>query len=244
MNLVLTMAGKYQRFKLFGNKVPKYLMPLGKTTVLWHVLYEITRSNPKVNVYLLANESDRDFQPIIRAIMDDFSIGISNLAYIADTSSQLETAASIFDEFDGCLLSSKDPISFTNIDTILKSRRGFFDRLESIKPNEGLIDSFIGSSHEYSYIRPDSEGNVSGIADHSRISEHACSGLYSFGSGAFFCFQVKEFFKKSPTGNFTDLYHELIDQGFLILFNSNPDTRDTIVLGTPEEYILNIHRFR
>ena len=41
MNLVLTMAGKYQRFRLFGNKVPKYLMPLGKHTILWHVIYEL-----------------------------------------------------------------------------------------------------------------------------------------------------------------------------------------------------------
>ena len=34
MNLVLTMAGKYSRFKLFGSKVPKYLLPLATKTVL------------------------------------------------------------------------------------------------------------------------------------------------------------------------------------------------------------------
>ena len=38
MNLVLTMAGQYSRFKLFGSKVPKYLLPLGTETILAEVI--------------------------------------------------------------------------------------------------------------------------------------------------------------------------------------------------------------
>ena len=56
MNLVLTMAGKYQRFRLFGNKVPKYLMPLGKYTILWHVIYELVHSAPNAQLYFIANK--------------------------------------------------------------------------------------------------------------------------------------------------------------------------------------------
>ena len=106
------------------------------------------------------------------------------------------------------------------------------------------MDAFAGSSHEYSYIRSGIDGNVNGIADHSRISENACSGLYSFGSGAFFSNQAHTFLEKNSNGNFTDLYNEIIRQGFSVFFNINPDSRNTIVLGTPEEYILNIHKFK
>ena len=38
MNLVFTMAGKYSRFKLFGSKVPKYLLPLSNGTVLFKII--------------------------------------------------------------------------------------------------------------------------------------------------------------------------------------------------------------
>lgn len=243
MNLILTMAGKYERFKLFGNKVPKYLMPLGKTTVLWHVINEIRLSCPNLNIYLLANDTDRDFQPIIGAILEDFSIKKSNLAYIADTASQLETAFSINREYDGMLSSSEEKISFTNIDTILKSRINFFNKLTKIKVNEGLVDTFMGSSLEYSYIRSCSDDNIETIVDNSRISEYACSGLYSFGSCKFFCDQAGDFLNKNLKGNFTDFYNYLISKDFSVFYNINEDHQNTIVLGTPEEYIQNIHKF-
>jgi hypothetical protein len=244
MDLILTMAGKYERFRLFGNKVPKYLMPLGRTTVLWHVIDEILRSNSDLNLYLLANDSDRDFQPIVRSIMDDFSIPIQNLAYIGDTASQLQTAASIFELFDGYFKISETAIAFTNIDTILKNRRGFFDRLKDIGPESGLIDTFPGNSHEYSYIRAGENESVEDVADHSRMSEKACSGLYGFGSAQFFNKNYGNLLGEKSSGNFTDFYDELIKKRYPIDFYFNSDLRDTTVLGTPEEYIVNIHRFK
>jgi len=92
MNLVLTMAGKYTRFKLFGNKVPKYLLPLGAETILSIIIDQFMRSIPKAQVYLIANRHDQIFFPIVRSIMDKHDIDTSNIIYIDDTSSQLETA--------------------------------------------------------------------------------------------------------------------------------------------------------
>ena len=243
MNLVLTMAGKYERFRLFGNKVPKYLMPLGKATVLWHVIDEIIRSQRDLNIYLLANDSDRDFQPVIAAVMDDFSINKDNLAFINDTRSQLETAVSISDKFQGKFVGDRSPLAFANIDTIVKSRRGFFDTLAVIEENQGLIDTFIGSSHEYSYILAADNGEIRTVYDGSRVSDNACSGLYGFGSADFFCTEATKFLEEHEGGNFTSFYQTLISQGSTVFPNNNSDARDTLVLGTPEEYISNVHRF-
>ncbi len=243
MNLILTMAGKYERFKLFGNKVPKYLMPLGKTTVLWHVLYELLRFNSELKVYLLANDTDRDFQPVIKSIMDDFSINLECLSFVLDTKSQLETALSISSQFETNFTKSNLPLAFTNIDTIMKRRSGFFGKLSKLEKKQGLIDSFIGSSHEYSYLLHNNNGEVIQIADGSRLSDYACSGLYGFSSGEFFCFEAKELLEKQTDGNFTSLYQALVKKGFTIQSYNNLDSRDTLVLGTPEEYISNIHRF-
>lgn len=243
MNLVLTMAGKYQRFRLFGNKVPKYLMPLGKHTILWHVIYELVRSGPKVQIYLLANKEDRDFFPILKSILSDFSIDHKHVAFIDDTSSQLETALAINENFQGRFANDSDPIVFGNIDTIVKSRRSFFDRMSILEKNEGLIDSFCGSSHEYSYVKTNDSEIVDVVADGSRVSEQACSGLYGFGSASFFLLEAIEILRDSRSANFTELYANLVEKGYSNYVNHSSDMRDTIVLGTPEEYIVNIHRF-
>lgn len=243
MNLVLTMAGKYQRFRLFGNRVPKYLMPLGKFTVLWHVINEIKRSSPNIQVFLLANKEDRDFFPVLTAILSDFSVDPTNLAFIDDTNSQLETAVTINNSFQGRFLNNHEPIVFGNIDTITKSRSSFFVRLSDLEKNEGLIDSFKGSSHQYSYVKTVQGDAVDLIADGSRVSDKACSGLYGFGSADFFSFEAKKVLREQRVANFTNLYASLIERGFSSYVQHNPDARDTIVLGTPEEYITNLHRF-
>jgi NDP-sugar pyrophosphorylase family protein len=243
MNLVLTMAGKYQRFRLFGNKVPKYLMPLGKHTILWHVIYELVQTAPDVQLHLLANKEDRDFFSILKSIIGDFSFDHNHIAFIDDTCSQLETAVCIKENFQGKFVNNSDPIVFGNIDTIAKSRRSFFDRLSSLKKNEGLIDSFCGSSHEYSYVKANDSEIIEVISDGSRVSEKACSGLYGFGSSDFFMVEATEILNKNSDLNFTKLYANMTKKGYLSYINHNPDNRDTIVLGTPEEYIVNIHRF-
>ena len=206
MNLVLTMAGKYERFRLFGNKVPKYLMPLGRATVLWHVIDEMIRSDKDLNIYLVANDSDREFQPVIAAVMDDFSINKDNLDFIHDTGSQLETALSISNKFQGKFVGDRSPLAFANIDTIVRSRRRFFDRLAEMEENEGLIDTFIGCSHEYSYILAADNGEVRAVSDGSRVSDNACSELYGFGSGTFFFTEAKKFLEELESGNFTSFY--------------------------------------
>lgn len=47
---------------------------------------------------------------------------------------------------------NNEPLAFTNIDTVLKNRSNFFDKLSKIDPESGLVDAFEGNSHEYSYV--------------------------------------------------------------------------------------------
>ncbi|MDB4794717.1 hypothetical protein OAG73_00775 [bacterium] len=245
MNLVLTMAGKYEQNKLFGNKVPKYLMPLGKATVLWHVIEEFVKTGIDLKVFLLANHRDREFFPILKAIMDDFYIPTKNLTYLSDTASQLETASKISVAFEDKIVTKDRPIAFGNIDTIVKNRRYFFDKLETMDSESGLIDVFSGNSQGYSYILSSSDNDdaVLDITDHHRLSKSACSGLYGFGSARFFYAKCREYLKKNKSTNFTECYRFLLNEKVPINYAKSYDLRDTIVVGTPEEYIINLHRF-
>jgi NDP-sugar pyrophosphorylase family protein len=240
--IVLTMAGKYERFRLFGNKVPKYLMPLGKTTVLWHIIYELKQSSPNNEFYLLANYADRDFQPIIASILNDFSIPLENLVYTSDTNSQLHTAFNIFKAFED-FYEFTGPIAFSNIDTIMKNRNDFFSSLKTLDEQSSLIDTFTANSPEYSYILKSEDDQVRDIADHIKLSEMACSGLYGFCSASFFCKYVTNFLQESTDAGFSAFYKSLLKNNMKVHYNNNVDYRDTIVLGTPEEYITNLHKF-
>lgn len=240
MNLILTMAGKYERFRLFGNKVPKYLMPLGSRTVLWHVIDKLVDPNIELNVFLIANERDLEFEPIVKSIMQELGISADNIKYIKDTHSQLETAimASNFVN-ENC----DDGIVFTNIDTILSNRSDYFRKLAKLSKFDGIIDTFEGDSHEYSYAQIEDE-KVIKIVDKLPISNNACSGLYGFGSASTFFIKAKKLFSKNKESGFTELLNKYIEGPEVVYYHKNDYRNDTIVLGTPEEYITNLHKIK
>lgn len=243
MNLILTMAGKYSRFKLFGSQVPKYLLPLATKTVLMEVIGQYLLSHSTLKIYLIANRSDQLFFPIVRSIMDSFKSSSIEIIYIDDTLSQVETAT--------CLGNFRNPpdfqeaICFANIDTILIKRELFFEKLIKMSGTEfGFLDTFEGYSSQYSYCLVDKENTVSHIAEKKVISSEACSGLYGFGSYETFFRNAKELMKKDRSANFSDLYNYLIKKNISVKHLKSIEAANTVVLGTPEEYIKNIHRFR
>jgi len=237
INLVLTMAGKYERFRLFGNKVPKYLMPLGTRTVLWHVIKNLSLACERLNVYLIANERDIEFEPIVKSIMKSLDIPLKNIIYIKDTNSQLESAYnSRFFEID-----NNEKIVFANIDTVLLDREGYFDRVFELDEEQGLLDTFYGESHQYSYAQFQGD-KVSKVIDKMPISNMACSGLYGFGSGISFFNNAAVLLKKDSKLSFTELYNLYVKENNSVYYVFSKNKKNTIVLGTPEEYITNLHR--
>ena len=235
------MAGKYSRFRLFGSQIPKYLLPLGSETVLAIILRNYVKWVDPKKVFLIANRNDQIFFPIVRSTLKKFSIPWDNLIYIDDTSSQLETATASSE-----LLSTsakKKPVAFANIDTVLKNRKTFFDALSACSEEMGAVDTFNGTSIQYSYANIDENSLVTDIIDQKIISEYACSGLYGFGSYQYMHKIANDILKRSGSSNFTQLYQEYIQNNHKVIATHVESPLNTIVLGTPEEYVINIHKF-
>ena len=242
MKLVLTMAGKYSRFKLFGSKIPKYLLPLGKGTVLSELLINLFNTLRPKTIYMLANNNDQLFYPILKSIGESVGVPKKNIIYISDTRSQLETALKI-GETD--LDDLEEPIVFTNIDTILRNRANFRDETNNLNGMEGIIDVFAASSISYSYILSEkTDFLVSKVVDYKVVSKLACSGMYGFGSFREMEKIALSLLKSKPEANFTDLYNTYIERGNKVKYVESLYKKDTIVMGTPEEYIINIHKFQ
>ena len=239
--LVFTMAGKYQRFRLFGNKIPKYLLPLGTETILSVILGEYISAINSKNIYMIANKNDQIFYPIVKSILANYNISTTSIMYIDDTQTQLDTALHIRD-----LLPTEQfsiPISFVNIDTVIRSRNSFFDSLASCTPGHSLLDTFPARNPAYSYARINNDNTLADISDSHTISDTACSGLYGFSSLNHLINLATSPSLDSATMNFTSIYKKILSRGEKVYCFHNSLPNETIVLGTPEEYIINIHRF-
>lgn len=225
------MAGQYQRFRLEGYKIPKYLLPWGNYSVLATILNELNREKIFDNILLVANHRDDAYFPHVEEIMRTHQIPISNLIISNDTSGQAATAMLGVDQLAKHISDEAGPIIFHNIDTILLKRKFSEIRL-SLMGSSGYIDIFSAQNHEYSYVILNDENQVLDIAEKVVISSYASSGLYGF--------QSLNLFKKYFTPKdiyITSIYKRMIEAGEIIMAGECHKESDTIVLGTPSEYL-------
>ena len=192
-------------------------------------------------IFLIANRNDQIFFPIVRSTLKKFYIPWDNLIYIDDTSSQLETAIASSEILSPS--AKKNPIAFANIDTVLQDRKSFFDALSLCSSDMAALDTFNGTSIQYSYANVGKDGLVSDIVDQKIISEYACSGLYGFGSYEYMHEIASDLLRKSGSSNFTHLYQEYIHKHIAIVATHTESPLSTIVLGTPESMLSTFTSF-
>jgi NDP-sugar pyrophosphorylase family protein len=226
MNLILTMAGKYSRFVNEGYKIPKYLLPWKNHTILSEILLNFTKNNIFENIFLIANKKDSDFMNQILHTMKHYNIQSKNLIFINDTKSQCETALISINKFSD-KISTKDPICFHNIDTILYERN-FEQVYEYLAEYDGYIDTFTSNNHEYSYILKD-QAFVRDMQEKILISSVASSGFYGFSN-------VDMFVENYKNDYFSSVYRSMISNCKRTICGNLHDENDTLVLGTPKDY--------
>jgi NDP-sugar pyrophosphorylase family protein len=221
------MAGKYSRFREEGFKIPKYLLPWGNRTILSEILHQFLKNQFFTNVFLIANKEDEPFFAHVKKIMQVFEIPAENLIVITDTSGQAETAYKGIIEVHSKL--KNEPLLIHNIDTVL-FHRDLSGAEKLLKEYTGFIDLFRSNNHEYSYVVAENSF-VKVIAEKAVISDTATSGLYGFG--------YADLFIKYYTGEeyISQMYKSMIADGHSIIAGSVHQESDTIVLGTPNEYL-------
>ena len=231
MILILTMAGHYQRFKDAGFNIPKYLLPWGARTVLSKILHELIAPGDITKIFLVCNVRDEAFMPHVRAVMTELGVDRKNLLMIADTKGQAETA------MFGILAAGKDAVSYTepvmvhNIDTILLSRHKD-GVLNSLKAADAYVDVFSANSHNYSYVLTGGDDTIIEIAEKIVLSTMATSGLYAFRDAKTFL----DYYRSSDVF-ISDVLQRMISSDLRVVKGPVHAESDTIVLGTPAEYM-------
>jgi len=232
MILILTMAGRYQRFVDEGYKMPKYLLPWGERTILWTILHELVHNGGFEEIHLIGNHRDEGFMPHVRAIMRACGIDRERLHLVADTSGQAETASLGIQKVSDSQRRSGVPIVFHNVDTILYGRDAG-KVAAALREVDGYIDVFSSSDHGYSYVLADDSGRVLEIAEKIVVSEMATSGFYGFANAETFL----DHFDPSEDRYISAVYGKMIRDQKVVVAGGTHDESDTIVLGSPSDYI-------
>ena len=233
MHLLITMAGLYTRFSPFSYQVPKYLLPLSNRTVLHHVLATLLRGDLFSGLLLVANERDIAFKPQIVSTIQEFGFSDKDLLFIGDTEGQAETA------FIGAqeILRSRDDLAVAvhNIDTILLHRDMKIFQ-EKLSVASCAIDVFYANNKEYSYVQINDSGDVTGIREKVVISKIASSGFYCFESMGLMSRYLQEAIDNGEH-YISNGIRRMIHQEHRVVIGPIYTENNTVVVGTPEEYL-------
>jgi len=232
--LVICMAGLNTRFHDVGFDIPKYLLPWREETIIYEILKQLGSFD---EVLLLANKRDVYFMPDLIKTIEPLGLGKNNIHYIGDTNGQAHTAY-----IGASLLKNRQQTFFVhNADTLLIGRD--FKSIES-GMSDAYVDVFIANNPKYSYVRS-KDGLVTEIAEKSSISPFASSGLYGFYNA-----QLYEKMYEALSENFTgkEMYianvldYMIKNNNLFVGLNELNNSYETIVLGTPQEYGLEVAR--
>ena len=240
MILVLTMAGKYTRFREFSYEIPKYLLPLSNRTILYYVLNSFASSGAFKGVMMVANKRDYRFKTQIARTLADFGFDSKPIIFVEDTVGQSETALvgmralSTLPEHNA----KTQPVVVHNIDTILMNR-DFNLYTGRLQEADCLIDIFNSRNPAYSYVL-ENGAKVSHIVEKQVVSNTASSGCYAFKD-----ISTAMQYMSGPLKShyISEAIMNMVADGKIVEATDSHIENDTIVLGTPEEYINSMAYF-
>ncbi len=234
MNLVLCMAGLYQRFRRAAYTTPKFLLPWRGRTVIDEILSLMLADGAFRRVMLVANVRDITFDRRLRAALAAAGAKNADLLFVPDTRGQAETALIAARRLAGLFDAGGEPVVFHNIDTVLEGR-DYRTVAAALAEWDGYVDVFPSDSANYSYVAVGDDGAVTEVAEKRVISTHATTGLYGFRSADLYA-QAAE--RTTYAGEFyiSDVYRRLLADGARVTVNRDSAGHATTILGTPEEY--------
>lgn len=232
MNLLICMAGLNTRFHNVGFDIPKYLLPWNNSVIIFDILKNLTADN----VYLIAHQRDEYFKKELIKAINPLGLSKKNLFYIGDTDGQAQTAKIGLQSIN----TNNEPVFFHNADTILINRKLSKVSNHLSKKFTAYIDIFYGDSKKYSYVEISEDNLVKDIKEKKVISKFASSGLYGFQNKEIFLKYYKKLEKKEGELYISDVLKKMIQFEEKIFTNKIFKKDKTIVLGSPEEYGIEV----
>ena len=237
MKIIITMAGRGQRFRDAGYNMPKYMIDaLGKSLFEWSML-SLQDFFSAEFVFIVREEDNAG-----SFIKDKCErLGIKNatitlLPAITDGQATTVLAAAGY-------LEMNDSFAVYNIDTyIVEGQLRFIDL-----KGDGFIPGFQAEGSKWSFISMDEHNKVTDIAEKVPISDIATLGFYYFSSFALY----KAFYEKTFKDNSNLVNGEkYIAPIYKVLIEANKPVYGSVIpsdkvwgLGTPDDLIFFLNNY-
>jgi len=237
MNIIFTLAGKSKRFKSEGYKKPKFLLKLGRYTVLESIIKIFSQED---NFYFVLNKEQLLEYPEIKELIKS---QIKKFKIITIDSHEKGPAFSSLNIID---IDPSEPVIISYCDFLVEwSYKSFLSNLGNY---DMVIPSFVGfhpSSFgvtNYAYTRINSKNELLELKEKQsftkeRHTEFANTGIYYFKSYDLFTKYAKDLIENDLKSN-EEAYVSLIankivkNKGSVLITKVNK----FICLGTPYDY--------
>lgn len=232
-NIVISLAGKSQRFFDEGFKQPKYFLPMdnGKTMIE----HSIDTLHINGNLILIVQKDhcekykidsflkEKYPNAIIRSL-DFFTQGAAESVYLATKD----------------LIDNDTPLIISNCDQTLEWDSTDFIQKTLEKDVDGCVVTYKSDLQKNSYAKTDSTTKIIQLAEKEVISEHSLIGVHSWKKGSDFCRSAEILFEKNIRANnefyISISYNPLISSGKNIHIVPLKYNEKFHPVGTPEQY--------
>ena len=236
--IVIPMAGLSRRFTLAGYALPKYMLPVGDTTVFAHAVGSFAGLFADTPFLFIARHV-AGTEEFLRRECARLGIADARIAMLEqETAGQAETVELGLREAG---IGDDEPVTIFNIDTFRD--RYAFPQAPWFGASDGYLEVFRGAGANWSYVGP-AEGVEAGgeplvarTTEKQPISDLCCDGLYHFARAGDFRSALAEE-RASPTLPelyVAPLYNHLIRAGRRIHYDVVPEQVITFC-GVPAEY--------
>jgi dTDP-glucose pyrophosphorylase len=228
MNVVVPIAGRGSRFSTQGIIIPKPLIQIaGQPMIAWG-LKSIENLDISNLIFVALREHELQFG--VSKVLVNLTHGLAKIILLDDvTEGQVCTvlaARSMIDDEQDLLIISPDTYVVSNIEQDIRN-----------KPQDcaGIISVADLPGNRWSFAEVDKNGRVVEVAEKSRISNHAGTGLYYFSKGRQFVEFADQMIKnqEKTRGEYyvMPLYQKFIGAGCQIILSEATQVWD---MGNPQ----------
>ncbi len=230
MVVIITMAGKGERFRQAGYPIPKFRIEVkGKTLFEWS-MNSLTDFYKEDRFVFISRKFDnaKDFIKEKCSLLGITDYVVKEL--MQDTDGQATTSMYGLEE-----ISPDEAILIYNIDTYVEP--GELKRVDMV--GDGCIPCFEASGNHWSFVLADKDDKAIRVSEKERISDNCSIGAYYFRKAHIFNSIYKEYYMdsshmKNNEKYIAPMYNLMINQGMLVRMTRLRNDR-VHILGTPDE---------
>lgn len=226
MLLIIPMAGRGSRFANVGYQTPKPLIDVSGKPMLYHAFQSVKDVPYEKVIFIALKEHEQTYgisKLIKEQIVNDFELILLDDVTEGQLCTVL-TASNYFRSNQSILIAASDSFIESNIAADVKTTQA-----------DGLISVINLPGEQWSFAKTDESGRVVEVAEKTRISNHASTGIYYFKNAKQFEQEARLMIQNKETtkGEYyiMPLYNKLIAEGATIGLSLAKAMWD---MGTPE----------